>query len=339
LNENAVVSLSLPPTPDYVSSEEEQMNSVMYNTLKKVFKNTIIIPGGKNYFISSDDGLSYEITKKIDERNIDNIYVNKYYLDEPSIIMRANNIMSSINKNSMLNQDFRPISYYNQILYWISYFKLNYWLLLGIFLIPFIIILIRLKPINLGLFTEGFTASVSEIVLLLSFQIIYGYVYHFIGIIIMLFMLGLTIGSFYIYKNEKFIKIKNFITIHAVIIVYIILLPFILILINSPELNTTVIFAAFFFLILIVAILTGVQFAIASKMSEKEQNKISDKQTVISSIASSAYSADLFGSALGAVAVSGFLIPLYGIMSVCIITGILNLISGIVIFVKRKKYI
>ena len=45
LNSDAVISFGLLTSDDYVSHEAKSINSVMYNTLHKVFKNILIIPG------------------------------------------------------------------------------------------------------------------------------------------------------------------------------------------------------------------------------------------------------------------------------------------------------
>ncbi len=54
----------------------------------------------------------------------------------------------------------------------------------------------RMNTITLGILTGGFAASSVEILLLISFQIIYGYVYFLTGVIISIFMAGLAFGAF-----------------------------------------------------------------------------------------------------------------------------------------------
>ncbi|GAI21730.1 unnamed protein product, partial [marine sediment metagenome] len=176
LNKDAVVSLSLMSTANYVSDEARQINSVLYNTLKKVFNSILIVPGEKNYFLVSAQKLDINIAEMIEEKGIDNIYVNQYYLDDELLKQRSDFIINNLDKSAALNKDFSPVSYYQQLLYWLSYFKFNYWILAIIILIVLILIISRQNPISIGMFTGGFAASSIEVVLLISFQIIYGYV-------------------------------------------------------------------------------------------------------------------------------------------------------------------
>ena len=58
----------------------------------------------------------------------------------------------------------------------------------------------------------------------------------------------------------------------------------------------------------------------------------------ISAIAAEIYSIDLLGSAIGALLVATLLVPLIGLVKVCILIGILNFVAALVVLVKRKRY-
>jgi len=329
LNKNAVISLSLISTENYLSEEGKQLVSVLYKTLKEIFENVIIIPGNKNFFIASDSKLTYEISDKIKERNIATRYVNEYYLKGSLTEDRINYLLDSIDKNADINKDFSPVTYYYHLLYWLTHFKFNYILFLAVIFALIAFFLIKIKPISFAIFTTGFAASSLEVILVIGFQIIYGYVYHMIGVIITMFMLGLAIGSFYMNKNLKKKNIKNFIRIEFLIVIYAILLPFILI--SLSKIKTNFIMNQFIFSILtiIIAIMVGMEFPLASKLQFKK----------ISTTAAQLYNADLIGACVGALIVSALLIPLIGIINVCIVVVILNLISGLIVLIKRKNYI
>ena len=68
LNPGAVISLGLPSTADYVSENAAQLNSTLYQTLQSAFKNIIILPGQKNYFIVSDAPIRHDIARLIKEK-------------------------------------------------------------------------------------------------------------------------------------------------------------------------------------------------------------------------------------------------------------------------------
>ena len=328
LNKNGIISFGLLSTADYISPEAKNINSVIYNTLNKVFRNILIIPGNKNFFIASDAPLSAEITKFVTERKVENIYVNSY-LNDNIIHDRMQYIMKNINKYSEINHDLRPIIYFHQLKYWMSHFKTNYYFLFAIFSILLLIFMIRMNPVNLCLFSGGFAASSIEVILLITFQIIYGYVYQMIGIIVMLFMAGLALGSFYINKKTKTYSVNKYLKIQAGIVIYCMILPFILYLLNIVSKNPFLIKGTFILLIMVIGILTGMAYSLSSKIIKKD----------ISSVAAETYGADLSGSAIGALLLSAFLLPLLGIFEACFLTGVLNILSGIVLYVKRKNYL
>ena len=57
LNPGAVICESLPTTSDYVSKTAARTNSTLVQTMKTRFRNVLVIPGQKNYFLASDSSL------------------------------------------------------------------------------------------------------------------------------------------------------------------------------------------------------------------------------------------------------------------------------------------
>ncbi len=330
LSRGAIICTGLPVTMNYISSEAVQTNSVLYETLKKVFKHVLVIPGGKNYFIASDNMLSINIAEKIKEKNIETLYVNEYYLDDTMLKSRSNYIMNSLNTDENINKDFYPVSYYKQIKFWLSYFKdRSHWIIipaLVLLIFAFIILTGKLNTINFGLLTSGFSASSLEILLIVSFQIIYGYVYQALGLIIAFFMLGMALGAFFVHRLIK-VNIKNYVMLQLGLGLYAIALPLIFILLRKYSINQTLVLIIFFSVTVDIATIIGAIFSFATKL---QNNAIQETAAV-------SYSYDLAGSALGALAISAFLIPLLGIFNVSFMIGILNLLAGLIILLKKYK--
>ena len=329
LNKDAVISISLGSSQNYLSKEEINTNSIMFNTLKTCFKNVIIIPGNKNFYLASDAKLSQQITYLIKNKHIENEYVNDNYLDDELLIQRSNFIQNSLSTEVGINKDFKPVSYYRQLLLWMSYFKDNVLIISIVVFIILVFILLKINIISLGLFAGGFAASSLEIIILISFQIIYGYVYHITGIIITLFMAGLAIGSFFLPKLFKVINKNLFIRLQFCIGIFSIILPFIIIACNIFDLETAILHTIFYLLTLLISMMTGLQFAIATKI----------RKSKIPSLAAESYSSDLLGSAIGALLTSALLIPLLGIIYVGILIGFLNIICGLIILLRRNRII
>ena len=168
----------------------------MYNTLHTYFRNVIIVPGERDYYIASDSTLSPAIGKLWSENPVDNLYVNSYYIDDYSIEERGDYIRNEISGISLINTDNKPLPVFYNVLSYLAHFNFPKEILWAIIAILAIVPLFFMRPVTSGVFIAGFSGATAEILLLFVFQIMYGYVYSIIGLIIALFMGGLVLGSF-----------------------------------------------------------------------------------------------------------------------------------------------
>jgi spermidine synthase len=324
---NAVVGLSLLESVDYLNSEARQVSSVVYNTLMSQFKHVLIIPGLRNHYLASDGELTTDVAQSIANRNISTISVNKYYVDDQLLRQRSDGILRSIDRNTILNSDFTPVAYFRQLQYWLSYFGLEPWIPAALVGILFLMIVGRLNVVSLGMFTGGFAASSIEVILLISFQIIYGYVYQATGLIITVFMAGLAAGSYVGHKKIKSVNYARFAGIQIALVLYSLFLPFILYLLKESADSDAVVYGIYFLLTALVAALIGIEFSFAARLLKAR----------ISAAASTLYSVDLIGSAIGALVISIYILPLLGIALSSIIVALLCLASAITSFVAGKR--
>ncbi len=326
LSASSIVSMNLSASANYLNKESRQLHTALFTTLKLVFENVIIISGQKNYFLASDGVLSSEISNLCEKRKIANEYVNRYFLDDDLIKERQNIIEKTISEEIIINYDFLPVSYLLQVKLWLSKFGFN--LIFGLLVILFIMIYIlpRLHFINVGMFTTGFSATALEIILLVAFQIVYGYVYFMIGIFITVFMGGLAIGALYINRYIK-ISFKSYSLIQYLIGIFAIITPLLLLGIKSNQFGNFIIHSIFILLMLIIGILTGLQYSFATKL----------RYASISKTAAGTYGSDLLGSALGALVVATLLIPFFGIIKACLVIAILNFLTGLIVLYKSGK--
>jgi len=327
LDEESLISISVSSSENYMNEETIKLNSIIYSTLKEVFDNVIIIPGEENFFISSDKKLSYEISGLTEKKNIETKYVNKDYLIGKITEERINYVKENIKQTEEVNKDFNPIAYYYQIKSWKTKFESNTAWILIIALLIILILITRLKAMTFSVSVIGFSAISLELVLLTGFQIIYGYIYGMLSIIITLFMMGLAIGIYSMNKTLQKRKAKDFLKIQMLIIVYSTLLPLILIYLSLLKnellisLSANVIIPL---LTILLGFLTGSVFPLVSKLTFKRIEKTASKL----------YSADLIGSCLGAILTSVVLIPVLGITKLCFLIAGINLISFVRVLKK-----
>ena len=321
LNEDAIISLSVSSSGNYMNDEAKKMISIIYSTLKSEFKNVIILPAGKDYLLASNRELSFKVAEKIDQKGIPTEYVNSFYFDDELLFSRSKQIMEQIDYNVPLNKDFSPVFYQSQIKLWMSHFNIRYW-------IPALFILLfsgffffKAGIIYKGVFAAGFAGTTIEIVLLLVFQVVFGYVYAVAGIIIMIFMGGLAFGSYYATRYFKDVEKKLLSRFQFGISLFAFTLPILFILFKNIEMHDGIILSVFVILLSVISFLTGAIFSVVSKISKNEYG----------TVASNAYSLDLLGAATGALLFTIYLIPLLGFGWSVVLVGLFNLLIAILI--------
>ena len=323
-----ILSVSLASTGNYMGEEARDVQSVLFSTLAKVFGHVMIVPGNRNYFIASDRQLSYDITDMIAERGVPTQYVNQYYVDQNSLERRGKLITDQLQTDADINRDFRPVSYLMQLRYWLqmSGVKQGVIFLFGA-LILILALIIRLSKTGWGMLATGFTSSSLEVLLLIAFQIMFGYVYYMTGIIITVFMAGLFTGSYYIQRQVR-IRFGTFRTLQAGMGTMALLVAFVLYIFRVSGPHPVVLHAGILILTFVTACLAGTQFAVAAKIRQESTRNI----------AAVTYSADLAGSAAGALLVSTFAIPALGLFQVCFMLGIMNLAVFALFFHRQDRF-
>jgi len=329
LSPDGVVSYSLPTTSDYVSNLGGDLNSVLYNTLKREFKEVMLFPGGRTWFVSSDSAMDPDIPVLVERRGIRTAYVNKYYLDTGQMKERADYLKSNISSSAGINLDFRPLMFFAQMKYRMSYFNTHYAAVSIVLLLIFILILLNLNPVNTGLFTGGFTAGAFQVLVILSLQIYCGYVFSLTGIVIMLFMLGLALGSMAGTKLFRRNPFRAYLSVQLLMAGVSVLIPLALIVVGLMGLPLWMIQLKHGGITLAVSFLTGCGYSLAFRLSSRDKALSVSKN----------YSADLFGAALGAFLVPIFLFPLVGLVNTGYLLAILNTAGAAFLFIKRKHFL
>ncbi|HEX7583450.1 MAG TPA: hypothetical protein VF373_02075, partial [Prolixibacteraceae bacterium] len=326
LSPGAVFSFGIQAPPNYLNSEAVDLNSTLLVTLKKVFQNVIVIPGEKNYFLASDNQLTYNIAEAVQKKGIENRYVNQYYIDDSLLKSRGETILSALNPATEINTNLNPVSYRQQLTYWLSYFKGKYWLMAVCAGVLALFVFFSGSTPSKAMFITGFSATGLEILLLFGLQIFFGNIYMLTSFIFTGFMFGLAIGSF-IGKSFHNSTGKNYLSVAQLLIGVFAAVTSVLL--CSPAINglpQAVVYSFFFAAILLVGLLTGFQFTQASLYRVGRYGEISGKT----------YSFDLFGSALGALAISLYLVPKLGIVWSILAISFVNLAFGIWLVLEKK---
>ncbi|MFO7656503.1 MAG: fused MFS/spermidine synthase [Bacteroidales bacterium] len=330
LNSGGIVAFGLSSTANYISDKALELNSVIYRTVKSVFNHVLIFPGEKNYFVLSDSPLQYNITELFEEKDIENSYVNRYYLNNEMITTRAGLITSSLKPDTKINRDFSPIAYFTTINLWLSKFGSGKVFLFTVIILVmlFLILILSAHPAKIGMLMAGYTASAMEILVIILFQVIYGYIYLAIGALFAVFMSGLTLGAA---LREKIIPRPasgDIVKLQLLMVLVLILsIPAIALLRILTE-NKVFVFIICFGMLFSIAFLVGLYFSVATCTHPGK----------IKNISAGVYSYDLFGSAAGAFFTSVLLVPLFGLYGTIAATAGLSVLTLLVVKIKLVKH-
>jgi spermidine synthase len=332
LRPHGVFSISLSPTVNYMSSDARDINRVIYQSLKNVFRDVEVIPGERNYFIASQDPIQLDIANRIQLAGIENEYVNQYYIEDELLKQNSRQIMDEITvKDGTINTDLAPLAYFLQIRYWLNKFQEKglLMIILSIIIVLMMFVLRRISPVAAGVFTGGFAGASTEFLILIIIQILYGYVYQMLGIIIAFYMIGLTLGTIIpVYPSGK-IPARSYLVIQFIMILLVLLIPLITIYATRHNIIPGWVTQAFLFTVTAaIALAAGLEFNMASNIESQKNEKV----------AGNLYGVDLAGAAGGTLLTSLFFFPLLGLWYTCLVIALLILASIIMMVISMKKY-
>ncbi|MFN8255294.1 MAG: hypothetical protein U0W24_06370 [Bacteroidales bacterium] len=300
MSPTSYLSISLPSTVNYPDEFSLIINRVLYNTLRNNFKETKIFTGEKNYFIASDNEINDSIVKILTAKGIQTEYVG-YYLDDASLISRSKEITRKVSGESALNLDLKPVSYLLFIRQQWNIFKGSYYLT-GLFILILVVLVFRtMNKVRFVMFSAGFASITAELSIIYMLQMVYGNTYYYTSLAFTVFMAGLSLGP---WLPNRFSSSKKVYFSPVILGIIIALNPWILQISIRSDLPNAVNYILFFGLIFIVAFLTGFIF---KQITTNYQEKVTN-------LTGSIYSADLFGSAIGAILVSMLFIPVLGVL-------------------------
>ncbi len=317
LSKNGIFSFRLPASENYLDSQELLLHSILYNSLHLVFKNVVIIPGRKNYFLASDSTLSTDYARLYKNAGIRNRYVNPNYIKDRLLQFRSQQIQHQLITGAPVNRDFKPVAYLSSLKHWLNYYGNSFqWLPLALTMAVLLFLLI--SPGSNYLFSTGFAGVSMEIVFLLIFQVLFGYLYLFLGIMISLFMAGLAAGSL----QTKIFNRQPVLNFFSLILILLISVPFLMLLKNfaSPNLLK----AGLLVLLFLFAFFSGNQYRILIAGAKRAET------------VANIYSSDLAGAMLGGFITVIWFLPKYGIINTLWINIFLLFLTLVIAFLKRK---
>ena len=410
LKPGGVLSFQVTGAENYISQELADLLRCLEKTLRAVFPQVVAIPGETVHFLATNQPGSLTrdpsvLMTRLRERRIHTQYFREYYIPFQMSPDRMLDLELQIEpqRATPINRDFTPIAYYFDVVLWSSRFR-SHWrdlleslarmrfaavagaVALGLLaLTPLVWLYERLRNLRhrkttshhatLGLCVAamGFTLLGLEVLLLLGFQALYGYVYQQLAILVALFMVGMATGAWLAlryttpcrggsrtaptieggggYQFQRAVQpppnpllsqggeYQKLAFLQLLAAAAPLLLYALFVLLASIRNQTALLTTSpmvFPLLALIAGLMGGYQFPLASRIyfagSEEPQiaqggTEVRATRTGLSSNRNPGilYGLDLLGACLGAVALSAYLLPVYGFLRTAILMAVVNL--------------
>jgi spermidine synthase len=232
LNPNGMVGLSLGGAKEMVGPAQQRAIGTLYHTLVLVFPRSQWLVGEEIHLTGSlEAGVeplnAALLNQRVRERSLVLHYLNPLMLSEavsPFRLGYFQAMTASREEGVVPNRDLIPTGYYQELLYRLAshhpvlagFFANRIWQAFGLWILflalAFLItpLLVRKNPRLretlpwygvVGVL--GFVSLALEVLLLVLYQILVGYLYLQLGFLISLFMLGLALGAFWGFRLSR----------------------------------------------------------------------------------------------------------------------------------------
>ncbi len=361
LEPGGILSIGLVSAENYLNPEQQRFLSSIHSSLRSSFDNIMLVPGDYTYMLASDDFRLADVTPdtlldRAARLGIETDFITQGYLPQRMDPERTRFFAASLARaiHSGKNSDSRPAGYFYATVAWLTRFNsrsasllnraslirplwylLPFGLMFGGVLFPTFRNRESGGPVAAAIFATGYSEMVFQVVVLYSFQVLFGYLYYRLGVILTSFMIGLTLGG--LFMTMKAPSVRNgrglYLRLQTAMCVYPLFLAVFILAVSRvsqtmplPRSAQT----AFAFLPILAGFLGGVQFPLAAHL-------LLGCRTTPGRTAGYLYGVDLFGSCLGAVLSSAILIPVIGILGTCVVAFFGNVAALLLIILSLTR--
>jgi spermidine synthase len=362
-----IVSFQVTSSEDFINQELADFLRCLLRTLRQVFPEVTAIPGDTvHFFAASRPGTlttdPAELLRRLRARRLHTQYVREYFLPFRMSPDRMQDLQLQIEPlpSTPVNRDFAPVAYYFDVALWSAPFHPTsaQWfealaslsfkrLLMGTMLaLAALVPLMWMWPAGrphkpqararrsaaLAVAVVGFTELGLEIILLLGFQALYGYVYHELAILVALFMVGVALGGWgelrlapspgraSMRRDLRLLAGLQILLAASPLLLYALLVQLGRVSsVGGQRAASEVLFPA---LALGAGLLGGFQFLLASRAYFGNAPDSGRSPGVL-------YALDLAGACAGALALSVLLIPVYGFLRTAVLMAAVNLAPSV----------
>jgi spermidine synthase len=320
LGKDGILSFSTEGFDNYLSEPSRQKISSLFNTASQYFKHVVLLPGQRIFFLCSDNQPDADIPLLLKNKGIRTIYIADYFYGNLTG-ERISGLNKIIDKTTPKNRDMSPHVIKLIFAEWFEKYSASPKAFAIALFILCLVYFISIRSEEFVLFSTGCFAMGGEILTIFAVQILFGYIYSQVGLIVTAFLIGLfpgaIVGSRWRNSKKSLLKLTDFMLIILMIIFMTIL--------NSDALHLH--FVYFMIFGALVSFACGIQFPVVLGIMGSSRLA-----------ASRSFSADLLGAAFGTLLTSVVLIPGVGLLwAACGLIAI-KCISLIFIQISHEKF-
>ena len=348
-----ILTFSVPGGGDVIGPVHARYLSSMRQTLAEVFGEVALLPGGRARFFAAREAGSLALdpgllAERIAARGLDLAHLREdvlWDLMSPFRLEYARSLLAELGPGPV-NRQFAPVCYLHALRLWAAQWHPGLERALGaaasvrppvlgaglaalgaLGVLFFWAGRLRYRAaVAASVLVQGAVGMVLQVVLILTFQILAGFAYLQLALIIALFMAGLAVGTFWVAAAGRWEEgrraTRAFTWLQAGVTAY----PLLLLLFFSPAgatlreaLSTAAASWLFSAASFAAGVLGGAHFSLAALASAAAGGRLGRAGGAL-------YAADLAGAAGGALAAGLLLLPLYGIPSTLVLLSLASLV-------------
>ena len=351
LRPGGVLYFDLTSSENIIGPTLARLLKSVEQSVKSVFEDVMILPGGQaRFFACGREGVLVHdpraLAERIRERALSLLYVQDYYLLFNLSAARQSYFAEVLAAapETRLNHDLNPSCYLYNLVHWsaqhrpalksafliLSRVEAGWFILSAILLNGFLWVLSR-RASGSGAFrwcvlylsfVAGYTGMALTVLLVLSFQSLFGSVYYRVALLFSAYMAGLVCGAAQAASRMDGIRraglslgiVQGGLALYCAVLIWVIRLLF------RPGMGQPVWEWVFPILSLIAGWLGGWHFPLANRLFQTGPR-------LVGRSAGQVYGSDLAGSALGALTAGLLLVPVLGISATLAFVAVLN-VSG-----------
>ncbi len=348
------LTFSVPGGGDTIGPAHARLLGSMNSTLGRVFAQVGVLPGERARFFAAREGAPLVLDAgvlagRIRERRLDLAHVGKDTLQDLMSPLRLDYLASILGEleDSPINRQFSPVCYLHGLMLWAAQWhpvlerairtaagvrptRLWSGLAAGGVLVVLFFWVGRPRyraAVGASVLVQGALGMVLQVVLILSFQILAGFAYLQLALIIAFFMAGLAVGTLAVAaQRDRWQDRRQAMRWLACLQAGLVAFPLLVVLFLSPVsqglregLSSAAASWVFSTVSFVAGVLGGAHFSLAALAATAAGARIER-------VGGYLYAVDLAGAAGGALVAGLFLLPLYGVTSSLLMLSLASLV-------------